>query len=89
MQSNVLPITIKVSTKSSLFDVLKKASNTPVILEQNGDRYRLVKEKKLKKDISFKAFLSSLGSWSDIDAEKMIEDIYRARQEGSRPITRP
>jgi hypothetical protein len=29
--------------------------------------------------------LAAAGSWSDIDADKMIEDIYRWREEGSRP----
>ena len=31
----------------------------------------------------------TFGSWSDIDADAMIADIYRWREEGSRPPRRP
>ena len=44
---------------------------------------------KAKTKADYEAFLSALGSWKDIDAEKLIADIYRWRQEGSRPHTRP
>jgi hypothetical protein len=33
--------------------------------------------------------LAAVGSWSDLDPDKIIEDIYRWRKEGSRPATRP
>jgi hypothetical protein len=33
--------------------------------------------------------LAAIGSWSDLDADKLIADIYRWREEGSRPATRP
>jgi excisionase family DNA binding protein len=29
------------------------------------------------------------GSWADMDTEKLIADLYRAREEGSRPDSRP
>ncbi len=29
------------------------------------------------------------GMWSDIDADKLIADIHRWREEGSRPVDRP
>jgi hypothetical protein len=31
----------------------------------------------------------SAGTWSDLDTDAMLERIYRARQEGSRPADRP
>jgi hypothetical protein len=31
----------------------------------------------------------AFGSWSDIDTDKLIENIQRWRAEGSRPATRP
>lgn len=32
---------------------------------------------------------ATAGSWSDVDAEKLIADIYRWREEGTRPPDRP
>ena len=29
------------------------------------------------------------GSWADIDVDKLIAGLYRARDEGSRPVDRP
>ncbi len=31
----------------------------------------------------------TFGSWSDLDAEEVIANIHRWREEGSRPATRP
>jgi hypothetical protein len=35
------------------------------------------------------AFRSAAGSWSDIDTDVLIERIYRAREEGTRPADCP
>ncbi|TAK26367.1 MAG: hypothetical protein EPO26_00085 [Chloroflexota bacterium] len=35
------------------------------------------------------AFAATMGSWRDLDTDKMIADLYRAREEGSRPVDRP
>ena len=35
------------------------------------------------------AIAATTGSWADLDIEAIVEDIYRAREEGSRPATRP
>jgi hypothetical protein len=32
---------------------------------------------------------AAFGSWSDLDAEEIIANIHRWREEGSRPATRP
>lgn len=29
------------------------------------------------------------GSWADLDTDRLIADLYRAREEGSRPVPRP
>ncbi|CAN5787859.1 hypothetical protein BH23CHL2_BH23CHL2_36400 [soil metagenome] len=29
------------------------------------------------------------GAWADLDVDKMIADLYKAREEGSRPADRP
>ena len=36
-----------------------------------------------------KALHETAGSWADIDADALIADIYRWREEGSRPVDRP
>ena len=35
------------------------------------------------------AMRSAAGSWKDVDTEKLIADIYRWRDEGTRPPNRP
>src|SRR5688500_17157452 len=36
-----------------------------------------------------KSLAEMAGAWADLDTDKMIEDLYRAREEGSRPPDRP
>ena len=35
------------------------------------------------------AIAETAGSWSDVDADKLIAEIYEAREQGSRPASRP
>jgi len=35
------------------------------------------------------AILKNAGSWRDIETDALIALLYRAREEGSRPLTRP
>ena len=37
----------------------------------------------------YEASLAAIGSWSDLDADELIANIYRWRKEGSRPASRP
>jgi hypothetical protein len=88
------PEPIKVTADTRLTDVLARVRTDSIVLDSNGVRYRLGRE---TEDIwtsydpaKMKAALATYGgSWSDIDADKAIEDIYRARLEGSRPAIRP
>ncbi|HEX2283184.1 MAG TPA: hypothetical protein VHG52_15595 [Thermomicrobiales bacterium] len=41
------------------------------------------------RDAVIAALDATVGSWSDLDADKVIEDLYEARRLGSRPATRP
>ena len=85
---------IKVSEGTNLSDLLEKAGDEPVMLERNGVRYRLERD---TEDIwagfdpkkARAALTKSIGTWSDIDADKVIADIYRWREEGTRPADRP
>lgn len=58
--------------------------------------YRLAREDELADpwanydpEAAHAAMLAVAGSWSDIDTEQMITDIYRWREGGSRPPDRP
>jgi len=37
----------------------------------------------------WKAIRATFGSWGDLDADELIANIHRWRQEESRPATRP
>jgi hypothetical protein len=89
--------TIKVAADSELARLLTEAGNMPLILEKNGEAYRLEPLARDHEDIFAgydpekvkKAIAATAGSWKDLDTEKLIADIYRARKVGSRPATRP
>ncbi len=87
--------TLRVVPGSEIDRLLDQAEAAPLVLERNGTRFRLAKE--AKEDIwagydpeaARRALEETAGSWADLDTDKMIEDIYRWRQEGSRPPDRP
>ncbi len=87
---------LKVKPGSEIAKLLDAASTEPVLLERDGELYRLFREEG-KEDIWAdydpenvrEALNRTAGSWADIDADAMISDLYRAREEGSRPDTRP
>ena len=35
------------------------------------------------------AIAATTGSWADLDIEAVVEEVYRAREEGTRPNIRP
>ncbi len=88
------PKPIPVTEDTNLRDLLDEAGRGPVLLERDGERFRLVRE---DDDIAYEPdvelvranLAATLGSWSDIDVDAMIEDIYEARRAGSRPLDRP
>lgn len=65
-------------------------------------RKRLTKEKALREDKErddiwkgydpakvAEVLAKTAGSWADLDADALIADLYRAREQGSRPAGRP
>lgn len=88
------PRKIEVAPGSDLAQLLDEASAHPLLLEKDGVLYRLDTE---KEDIwagydpaKVQSTLSrTAGSWSDIDVDALISLLYRDREEGSRPVTRP
>jgi hypothetical protein len=85
---------IKITPDVRLDDLFAEASKAPVVPEQNGVRYRLSREDEdLWANYDPEAFLAALneaaGTWADVDADALVQDIYRWRREGSRPAGRP
>lgn len=91
------PKHIKVTPGSSLAKILREARERPVVLESDGERYRLDRMERDREDIwegydpekVREAVEKTAGTWADLDADALIADIYRARKEGSRRPDRP
>jgi hypothetical protein len=89
--------TIKVTADSELGKLVDAAARHPVLLEKDGAVYSISPASSDPDDLWAgynpdkvkKAIAETAGSWKDLDTEKLIADIYRARKEGSRPATRP
>jgi hypothetical protein len=90
---------IDMSDSSELLELAKEVrrSRTPRLLRHGGEALAMVVpladlgELQLKKpsaaDVA--AFRAAAGSWSDIDTDVLIQNLYRGRREGTRPDSRP
>lgn len=89
----VVKATITVTTETELTSLLDEAAKGPLLLERDGERFRLARED----DIAYepdpervhKILDETLGGWADLDIDQIIADLYEARQAGSRPPDRP
>jgi hypothetical protein len=88
---------IKVTADSELGKLVDKARRHPVLLEKDSAAYSISPHSSDPDDLWAgydpisvkKAIAETAGSWKDLDTDKLIADIYRARRDGSRPATRP
>ena len=86
---------ITVSPGGELAALLEEANDTPLLLEKDGRLYRLAIEELTDIWSTYdpehvrKAVARTAGSWNDIDTDELIAALYRARDEGSRPTSRP
>jgi hypothetical protein len=87
------PRTITVDPDSELGRLLDEASKMPLILEKDGTRYLLSREEESWPTISNEEYQrildETIGTLSEEEAEHMLATIYRAREEGSRPVDQP
>jgi hypothetical protein len=93
------PHRVRIDPDSELARLLDEVGEMPVLLEKNGKLYRLTEETTEEKTDNLWAHYDPekaraalrrvAGSWADIDVDILIADLYRAREEGSRPSTRP
>lgn len=85
--------TIRVTDETDLPGLLDDAAKAPVILERNGERFRLSRDEDIADEpdpARVRATLAATaGSWADVDVDRVIRDIYEAREVGSRPLDRP
>ena len=87
------PKTIEVAPGSELDRLLDEAAEAPLRLVRNGERFRLDREP-AEDDIwagydperTRAGMRAAAGSWTDVDAEALKAYIYRAREEGTRPL---
>ena len=85
--------TIRVTDETDLATLLDEAAVGPVILERDGVRFQLSLAEDRAIDRDPMTVAESLrrfaGTITPEEAERWVEDIYRAREEGTRPIDRP
>jgi hypothetical protein len=86
----------KITAKTDLDALLDEAAKAPVLLERRGILYRLSLDEDAKRDKTnseregeLRALDETIGSWADLDIDKIIEDIYEARRAGSRTPVDP
>ena len=93
-----VPKTIEVAADVELSRLLDEATTTPLMLVKGGVRYRLAREDWTEDEEIWAGYEPELvgqvlaetaGTWADLDTDTMIADLYRAREEGSRPADRP
>lgn len=87
-------VTIELAPDSDLAKALDAAGTTPVVLVTNGHRYLVQRESgDLEADSRREEFRAALreaaGVFTPEEAEQLKRNIYRWREEGSRPINRP
>jgi hypothetical protein len=82
--------TVEFEPGTEIDRLVAEAAERDLIFERNGERFRLAPDPgwPRRDDLSDEEYQrvldETIGSWGDLDADKLIEDIYRWRREGSR-----
>ncbi len=88
------PTPISVPADSELGRLLDDAVKHNRVLEANGVRYRVIRDdisiwSDYDPDAVSEAVAATAGTWSDVNPDELSAALYRARDAGSRPATRP
>jgi hypothetical protein len=88
------PFTITIDPDSELGRALDETNGEPVVLLRGGTRFRVIREAEdpwaTYDPAKLRAGLKKVaGLLSPEEGDRIIETIYRGREEGTRPITRP
>ncbi len=100
MSTNLTSIEITTVKPSDLFRIVEevKTTKTPRILKRDSEPVAMLMpvgatikptKKPAPTKADYDASLAAIGSWRDLDADALIAHVYHAREEGSRPATRP
>lgn len=85
--------TIHVTDDTALADLLDDAAREPIILERNGDRFRLSLLDDLFADYDPERVRDGLrrfaGTITPEEADRLRQIVYRGREEDTRSIDRP
>jgi len=91
MSSHLTPIDI--TTSPELLRLVEEVATTkkPRELKRDNETVAVLMPvaPATKAKTVYEASLAAIGSWSDLDADKLIANISRWRKEGSRPASRP
>lgn len=85
-------VTLTLDPQSEIAKALESVDAEPVVLVSNGERFRVSREETTSADddAEFEAALRAVvGTLTPEEAERRTQDIYRWREEGTRPIDRP
>jgi hypothetical protein len=88
------PFTITIDPDSELGRALDETNGEPVVLLRGGTRFRVIREAEdpwaTYDPAKLRAGLKKVaGLLSPEEGDRIIETIYRGREEGTRPSTRP
>jgi hypothetical protein len=88
------PLTITIDPDSELGRALDQTAGEPIFLLRNGTRFRVIRDAddpwaNYDPESVLEGLHEIAGTLSAEEGERMKELIYRGREEGTRPITRP
>jgi hypothetical protein len=94
MSTTETEVILELAPDSDLAKALDAAGKTPVVLVTNGHRYLVRREPgNFEVDNAREEFRAALraaaGVFTPEEADQLRENVYRWREEGSRPINRP
>ncbi|MGH2616302.1 MAG: hypothetical protein ACRDJC_13740 [Thermomicrobiales bacterium] len=82
-------ITIQIDPESDLARALRAVDEAPIVLDSNGARFLVTREPENHDADDAEAFRAALraaaGVFTPEEAERLKSDIYRWREEGSKP----
>lgn len=84
---------IRVTSETSLPELLDAAAREPIILERHGHRFRLSRDEGIEytPDPEYVRSIldATLGTLSEDEADRMLRELREAREVGSRKLIRP
>ena len=88
------PVTITIDPESELGRALDETDERPVVLVRGGERFRVTRDPddpwaSYDPEAVLEGLREIAGTLTPAEGERIKALIYRGREEGTRPITRP